>query len=182
MNKIKELLRQIEWAENEVCFICKQTIAQGHRLDCNMSKIFALIEAESQPAKGKPDVSEEDWEVFVEESVRIKNEEIAQLKAHIDRLEYTLIPELETKVAELEAALNMEEAYSQFHPKIPYKWKYENQLKRTKRQGRFIKKQVARIKGLEERIELALDCLPECPDEAKELLTLLEEKTKKGGA
>ncbi|KKL97884.1 hypothetical protein LCGC14_1829900, partial [marine sediment metagenome] len=74
----------------------------------------------------------------------------AQLKAHIDRLEYTLIPELETKIKEFEAALNMEEAYSQFHPKIPYKWKYEKQLKRTKRQGRFIKKQVAKIKELKE--------------------------------
>ena len=52
------------------------------------------------------------------------------LKAHIDRLEYTLIPELE-----------------------------------------------AQIKELEERIELAVDCLPECPDEAKELLTLPEDKT-----
>lgn len=49
------------------------------------------------------------------------------------------------RCAELEAALNMEEEHSQFHPKIPYKWKYEQQYERGKRQGVFIKKLKAQL-------------------------------------
>lgn len=58
--------------------------------------------------------------------------------------------QLKAELKELEKALNMEEPYSQFHPKIPYKWKYERELKRTKRQSQYIQKLQAERKAIDE--------------------------------
>ena len=93
-----------------------------------------------------------------------------QLQAQLGKARQTSISCLEDlskttkRIVELEAALNMEEAYSQFHPKIPYKWKYEHQLKRTKNAGKYIVKlqaQIAELKGYKEQSELSFVAMNE---------------------
>ena len=44
---------------------------------------LALLKAETEE-ESRPDVSEEDWKIFLEETVRIKNEQIAQLQTKLD--------------------------------------------------------------------------------------------------
>ena len=58
------------------------------------------------------------------------------------------VKELEDELVEVHKALNMEETPSQFHPKIPYKWKYKQEVKRTKRQSEFIQQLQAELEEL----------------------------------